>query len=69
MRGFVAVAEFVIRSEPACHCPQVCGGRLRHERSCIQPEPPVWTPGGGLNYQLLAQDGDARRGRFVTAHV
>ena len=27
-----------------------------------------WTPGGGLRYQLLAQSGKARRGRFWTAH-
>lgn len=29
---------------------------------------PEWQPGGGLNYQLLAQSGGARRGRFATAH-
>lgn len=29
---------------------------------------PVWTPGGGLQFQLLATSGRARRGRFVTAH-
>jgi len=28
----------------------------------------TWTPGGGLDYQLLASSGRARRGRFVTAH-
>ena len=27
-----------------------------------------WTPGGGLRYQLLAQSGKARRGRFWTKH-
>ncbi|MBN8525197.1 MAG: tRNA guanosine(34) transglycosylase Tgt [Planctomycetes bacterium] len=27
-----------------------------------------WTPGGGLRFQLLAQSGNARRGRFFTAH-
>jgi queuine tRNA-ribosyltransferase len=29
---------------------------------------PTWTPGGGLRFQLLARSGNARRGRFVTAH-
>ncbi len=29
---------------------------------------PPWIPGGGLNFQLLANSGRARRGRFVTAH-
>lgn len=29
---------------------------------------PAWQPGQGLGYRLLAQDGAARRGRFVTAH-
>lgn len=29
---------------------------------------PPWIPGGGLNFQLLASSGRARRGRFVTAH-
>ena len=29
---------------------------------------PTWKPGGGLNYQLLAQSGQARRGQFTTAH-
>lgn len=28
----------------------------------------TWTPGGGLNFRLLATSGAARRGRFVTAH-
>jgi queuine tRNA-ribosyltransferase len=27
-----------------------------------------WTPGGGLHYELLARSGQARRGRFWTAH-
>jgi len=27
-----------------------------------------WTPGGGLRFQLLAQSGQARRGRFWTKH-
>jgi queuine tRNA-ribosyltransferase len=27
-----------------------------------------WTPGGGLRYELLARSGQARRGRFWTAH-
>jgi queuine tRNA-ribosyltransferase len=27
-----------------------------------------WTPGGGLQYELIAQSGAARRGRFWTAH-
>ncbi|MFY9255052.1 MAG: tRNA guanosine(34) transglycosylase Tgt [Fuerstiella sp.] len=27
-----------------------------------------WTPGGGLHFELLATSGQARRGRFVTAH-
>lgn len=31
-------------------------------------EMPAWTPGGGLRFELLAQSGRARRGRFVTAH-
>ena len=33
-----------------------------------QPAASPWTPGGGLHYQLLAQSGQARRGRFWTAH-
>ncbi|MBA2479531.1 MAG: tRNA guanosine(34) transglycosylase Tgt [Planctomycetes bacterium] len=28
----------------------------------------VWTPGGGLKFQVLATSGAARRGRFVTKH-
>lgn len=27
-----------------------------------------WTPGGGLRFELIAQSGKARRGRFWTAH-
>lgn len=29
---------------------------------------PEWTPGGGLNFELLSTSHHARRGRFVTAH-
>jgi len=29
---------------------------------------PVWRPGAGLQFQVLATSGQARRGRFVTAH-
>jgi queuine tRNA-ribosyltransferase len=31
-------------------------------------EPNPWTPGGGLRFELLARSGEARRGRFWTAH-
>ena len=31
-------------------------------------EVPAWAPGSGLRFELLAQSGRARRGRFVTAH-
>ena len=33
-----------------------------------EPDQLAWTPGGGLNFQLLAVSGSARRGCFVTAH-
>jgi queuine tRNA-ribosyltransferase len=29
---------------------------------------PAWVPGGGLQFRLLARSGQARRGRFVSAH-
>ncbi len=34
----------------------------------VATEPNPWTPGQGLHYQLLAQSGKARRGRFWTSH-
>ena len=33
-----------------------------------QPALPDWQPGGGLHYQEIVRRGEARRGRFVTAH-
>jgi queuine tRNA-ribosyltransferase len=42
---------------------------IRPMHTSGQPDPVnPWTPGGGLRFELLAQSGRARRGRFWTAH-